>query len=69
MTEVTQDAYIVLRTFITSNWRTVSLRNDSNVEVKQLPYDETKVKWTHTKTFVEIELSPLCNPPILKNYE
>lgn len=55
MAEVTQDAYVALRTYITSYWRTVSLRNASNVEVKRLTYDNNKVKWTHTKTTERVQ--------------
>ncbi|MED3652761.1 hypothetical protein [Heyndrickxia sporothermodurans] len=49
MAEVTQDAYIALRTYITSNWKTVSLRDDTNREIKKLTLDGSKVKWTHSK--------------------
>lgn len=49
MAEVTSDAYIALRTYITSNWKTVSLRNDAGAEIKKLTLDGTKVAWTHTK--------------------
>ncbi|MBL5769286.1 hypothetical protein [Heyndrickxia sporothermodurans] len=49
MSEVTQNAYIALRTYITSSWKTVSLRNDQNIEIKKLTLDGTKVKWTHSK--------------------
>jgi hypothetical protein len=49
MAEVTQDAYIALRTYITSNWTTVSLRNDLDEEVLQLTVDDDKVLWTHKK--------------------
>ncbi|MGG4508225.1 hypothetical protein ABEP00_19790 [Heyndrickxia sporothermodurans] len=49
MAEVTQNAYIALRTYITSNWKTVSLRNDQNSEIKKLTLDGSKVKWTHVK--------------------
>ncbi|MEK5521570.1 hypothetical protein [Heyndrickxia sp. FSL W8-0423] len=38
-----------MRTYITSNWKTVSLRNDQNIEIKKLTLDGTKVKWTHLK--------------------
>ncbi|KQL54064.1 hypothetical protein AN964_11525 [Heyndrickxia shackletonii] len=55
MAEVTQDAYIALRTYITSNWKTVSLRNDTNREIKRLTYDSSKVKWTHTKTTEQVQ--------------
>ncbi|KQL53095.1 hypothetical protein AN964_05940 [Heyndrickxia shackletonii] len=55
MAEVTQDAYVALRTYITSNWKTVSLKDDTNREIKRLTYDSSKVKWTHTKTTEQVQ--------------
>ncbi|MFB7303556.1 hypothetical protein [Heyndrickxia sporothermodurans] len=49
MAEIKQDGYVSLRTFITSNWTNVSIRNDQDEELKKLTLDGNKVKWTHSK--------------------
>jgi len=52
MAEVTQDAYVAIRTFITSNWTKVSIRDGASV-VANLELDDNKVRWTHEKELIQ----------------
>lgn len=35
MAEIKEDGYVSLRTFITSNWKTISIYNEQDTELKK----------------------------------
>ncbi|ELK22908.1 hypothetical protein AF6_0498 [Anoxybacillus flavithermus TNO-09.006] len=50
MAEITANGYVSIREHIVQNWKKVVLKDASDNQIFSTTIDDTKAKWTHTRT-------------------